>query len=290
MADAQVVLVPNPVAVAGGDWQVNADGVLEPVVAAPICLPQGVLKQSLTAALPTDVDDFDPSGTGSLAVETVFVSVTGLVGAREGGRVITGLFAPDLSGATPVDKSPRVRLFNLGPGPLVLPDNDAGSVAANRFDTSLIMGVGEGPVTVLPGNFVDLLYDRAASVWLVLAPIARSVGVSVQTSDATVTEIYNTGPLGAGQVLKLVADISVARAASLVGRGGFQREAMVFRDAAAAVALEGAIQTGFTRDTPNGLDVTFVLNGDESVSVTCEGIAAETYNWRGRVTSDYAET
>ncbi len=289
MADAQVVLVPNPVAVAGGDWQVNADGVLEPVVAAPICLPQGVLKQSLTVALPADVNDFDPGGAGSLAVETVFVSVAGAVGTREGGRVITGLIAPVLTGATPADKSPRVRLFNLGPGPLVLPDGDAGSAAANRFDTSLIMGAGRGPVTVLPGNFVDLFYNRGVE-WLVLAPIARSVGVSVQTTDAVVTEIYNSGPLGAGQALKLVADISVARAASLVGRGGFQREATFFRDGAVAAALEGAIQTGFTRDTPNGLDVTFLINGDESVSVTCEGIAAETYNWRGRVTSDYAET
>lgn len=287
MADAQVVLVPNPVAVAGGDWQVNADGVLEPVVAAPICLPQGVLKQSVSVALAADVNDFDPGGAGSLGVETVFVSVTGL---PAGGRVITGLVAPVLTGATPADKSPRVRFFNLGAGPLVLPALDGASLAANQFDTALVMGAARGPVTVLPGNTADLLYDRTASKWLILAPIIREVGVSVQTSDATVTEIYNTGPLGAGQVLKLVADISVARTASLVGRGGFQREATLFRDAAAAIALEGAIQTGFTRDTPNGLDVTFVLNGDDSVSVVVTGIAAETYNWRGRVTSDYAET
>lgn len=288
MADAQVVLVPNPVAVAGGDWQVNADGVLEPVVAAPICLPRGVLTTTVASLFgASPVNDFNPGGVGILAVRDVFVTTTVPI---EGGLVFTGMVAPVLTGATAPDKSPRVRLFNRGGGPVVLAHQNPLSAAANRFDTTLVMGAGGGPVTILPGNWAELFYDRTASRWLVLGPIARGVGVSVQTTDATVTEIYNSGPLGAGQALKLIADMSVARAASLVGRGGFQREATLFRDAAAAIALEGAIQTGFTRDTPNGLDVTFVLNGDDSVSVTCQGIAAETYNWRGRVTSDYAET
>lgn len=286
MADAQVVLVPNPEAVAGGDWQVNADGVLEPVVAAPILLPEGVLKQSETVDLAADANNLDPSGSGSLTIETVFVSVSG---AADGGRVITGLIAPVLSAATAASASARVRLFNLGPGPLVLPDNDAGSDDPNRFNTSLVMGAGVGPVIVLPGNFADLLYDRAGDKWLVLAPIARDVGVSLQTTDAAVTEIYNTGDLGAGQVVKLSANIAAARAASATGRGGFEVEALFFRDGAAATALEGALQTSFTRRVPVGLKVSLTLSGN-AVSVTVQGIAAETYNWRGLVTAYYSET
>ena len=287
MADAQVVIVPNPLEVASGDWVVNADGVLEPAVPAPICLPRGVLKTSLSVALAASVNDFDPGGAGSLAIETVFVATSAPI---DGGLVITGLVAPVLTGvATPADKSPRVRFFNSGGGPIVLPDEDAGSAAPNRFDTSLVMGAARGPVTILPGELAELLYDRGGTRWLVLTPIARGVGVSLQTTDATVTEIYNSGPLGAGQVLKLLAEISAARTGSLVGRGGFVRQATFFRDGAAATAREGQIQTSFTRDTPNQIEVTFILSGN-AVSVVVEGRAAETYNWRGRVTSDYAET
>lgn len=286
MADAQVVIVPNPLEVASGDWVVNADGVLEPAVAAPICLPQGVLKTSVSVALAASVNDFDPGGAGSLAVETVFIATSAPI---DGGLVITGLVAPVLTGATPADKAPRVRFFNGGGGPIVLPDGDVASVAANRFDTSLVMGGGRGPVTILPGELAELLYDRGGSRWLVLAPIARKVGVSLQTTDATVTEIYNSGPLGVGQVLKILAELSVARTGSLVGRGGFVRQATFFRDGAAATAREGQIQTSFTRDTPNQIETTFILSGN-AVSVVVEGRAGETYNWRGRVASDYAET
>ncbi len=286
MADPQTVNIPNLGGASGGDWVVNADGVLEPAVAAPVCLPQGILTTAESVALgATPVNDFAPGGGAILAERDVFVSISA---ALEGGLEITGMLAPVLTAATAVDKAPIVRLFNAGGGVIVLAHESGLSLAANRFNTLLIMGGGAAPVHVLPGNWADLRYDRGSSRWLVLRPTTREVGVSVQTTDATITEIYNSGPLGQGEVLKLRANIAVARAGGLVGRGGYERQAMFFRDGAAATAQQGAIQTGFTRESPAGLNVSFLINGDESVSVTVDGIAAETFNWRGRVTSDYA--
>ena len=69
------------------------------------------------------------------------------------------------------------------------------------------------------------------------AAAAAALLVGIVEDEARAQLLLDEVELGPGQVLKIRVDITAARAGSLVGRAGYEREALFFRDGAAATAL-----------------------------------------------------
>lgn len=110
---------------------------------------------------------------------------------------------------------------------------------------------------------------------------ADMADATVSTTDATLTTIA-TIAIPDNTVVLVKADI-VGRRTNAAGRAGYIRNALVFREAAGAATLEGAVDTPFTRESSGGYNGTLAVSGN-NLLVQVQGIAGHNIDWRVRYT------
>ena len=100
---------------------------------------------------------------------------------------------------------------------------------------------------------------------------------TVSTTDATVTSLAVI-PVPDNTVLLLRATI-IARRTNAADRAGYVRRAVVFREAAGAATLQGAVDTPLTRESHGPWDATIDVNGN-NVRIRVTGAVGHNVNWK----------
>ncbi len=103
----------------------------------------------------------------------------------------------------------------------------------------------------------------------------------VSTTDATVTTIA-TIPIPDDTAVWIETDV-IARRTNAAGRGKWKRGALVYREAAGAATLEGAVWTPLTVESDGAWDVTIDVDGNDA-RVRVTGVASQDINWTSRHT------
>ena len=103
------------------------------------------------ATLTADVNNYSPDGLGSATVIRVSSNLAG-------GWNITGLDSAGAFGGTI-----KIILNASASNKTTLKSLDAGSAAANRFNFSVVSGVGD--VVLYPGDFAMVEYDKTVNQW-----------------------------------------------------------------------------------------------------------------------------
>ncbi len=110
------------------------------------------------------------------------------------------------------------------------------------------------------------------------AVILGSFTGTVTTTDATLTTIATiTMPDDTRNTIK--AHILARRTDAVTSQGAsYERWGNYFRDSGGVATQEGAIYTPFSRDTPNSLNGTINVSGND-VLIQVSGVAASTFDW-----------
>ena len=100
---------------------------------------------------------------------------------------------------------------------------------------------------------------------------------TVTTTDATVTTAA-TIPIPDNTVVLITAWIS-ARRTDVAARAGYERQALVYREAAGAATLQGTVDTPLTRESVGGWDCTITVSGNNAL-IRVTGAGGSNINWR----------
>lgn len=102
------------------------------------------------------------------------------------------------------------------------------------------------------------------------------VSTITTTNTAAVTTIA-TIPIPDNTAVLITAWIT-GRRTNAVDRAGYERQALVYREAAGAATIEGTINTPFTRESANTWDASISVSGNNAI-ITVQGTATAVINW-----------
>ncbi|TGS94781.1 hypothetical protein EN814_18945 [Mesorhizobium sp. M2D.F.Ca.ET.171.01.1.1] len=210
MLQNPVVDVPNLVTLTGTQTLTNKT-LTNPAINTPTISGGSASSIALSPTTITDSGPFALTGVISPSAlasgSTHNWAPTGLATASTI-RVTTNSAGSTLTGITAQAGGTVVLLQNLGPGPLILAGNNAGSSAANQFDNI-------APVSLFQGQSSVLWYDGTASGWQIAQAQAASPSGAVRKNLKITTGSATSGTITADELVLEDANGATYRASSV---------------------------------------------------------------------------